>query len=195
MNAADPTPTCDAFNFATNGKDVWYTVEVPASGNITLETNNNSDAGMTDTGMAVYSGTCGALTLIECDADDSADGNFSMISLTSQTPGAILIVRVWGYNTNAGSFQVSAYDASLSTNAFDSNSFVAYPNPVKDVLTLEYSSDISSVRVINMLGQEVLLRTFNATSAQVDMSQLAAGTYLVNVTSGDVQKTIKVVKQ
>ena len=46
-----------------------------------------------------------------------------------------------------------------------------------------------------MLGQEVLTRTVNAASAQVDMSQLAAGTYLVNVTSGDVQKTIKVVKQ
>jgi hypothetical protein len=46
-----------------------------------------------------------------------------------------------------------------------------------------------------MLGQEVISRNINATSTQVDMSELSAGTYIVNVTVGDSVKTLKVVKQ
>ena len=58
-----------------------------------------------------------------------------------------------------------------------------------------YSSEISSVRVMNLLGQEVITREVNATSTQIDMSQLSSGAYIVNVTVGDTIKTIKVVKQ
>jgi len=60
---------------------------------------------------------------------------------------------------------------------------------------LTYTSEISAVQVVNMLGQEVISRNLNATTAQVDMSQLSAGAYIVNVTIGDTVKTIKVVKQ
>ena len=48
---------------------------------------------------------------------------------------------------------------------------------------------------MNLLGQEVISRNINANSTQVDMSQLSAGAYIVNVTVGNAVKTIKVVKQ
>ncbi|MFN7014470.1 MAG: T9SS type A sorting domain-containing protein, partial [Bacteroidia bacterium] len=186
-----PAPGCALYS----GGDVWYQVTIPASGSLTIETNNNSSA-ILDTGLAVYSGTCGALVLVECDDDDSADGNFSLISLTGRTLGEVLFVRVWEYgNDTFGTFQVSAYDASLSSGSFDNANFSAYPNPVKDVLNVSYSTEISSIRVINMIGQEVISKNINATSTQVDMSQLSAGTYIVNVTVGDNVKTLKVVKQ
>jgi hypothetical protein len=86
-------------------------------------------------------------------------------------------------------------DVALSNSDFDNSNFSAYPNPVKDVLNISYTTEISSVRVINMIGQEVLSKNINATSSQVDMSQLSAGTYIVNVTVGDAIKTLKVVKQ
>ena len=186
-----PAPGCASYS----GGDVWYQVTVPASGSLTVETNNNG-GGITDTGLAVYSGTCGSLALVECDDDDSSDGLFSLVALTGRTPGEVLYVRVWEYGNNAfGTFQVSAYDASLSSGSFDNASFTAYPNPVKDILNVSYTSEISSLRVINMIGQEVISKNINATSAQVDMSQLSAGTYIVNVTIGDAVKTLKVVKQ
>ena len=46
-----------------------------------------------------------------------------------------------------------------------------------------------------MIGQEVISKNINATSTQVDMSQLSAGTYIVNVIVGDNVKILKVVKQ
>ena len=71
----------------------------------------------------------------------------------------------------------------------------ATPNPVRDVLNLSSSNDITSVEIFNMLGQQVLVKTINAAQSQVDMSQLNSGTYMVKVLSDKQQKTIKVVKE
>jgi hypothetical protein len=186
------TPSCQANHAA----DVWYSVEVPASGNITIETQANG--GMTDSVVAVYTGTCGGtLTEVDCD-DDSGLGTMSLMSLTGLTPSSTIYVAVWrwvGAGSNNGSFVISAYDASLSTSSFDSASFVAYPNPVVDVLNLSHSTTIDKVQVINLLGQEVMTKSINAAQSQIDMSNLPVGTYLVRVTANDEVKTIKVIKE
>ena len=75
------------------------------------------------------------------------------------------------------------------------SSFVAYPNPVKDVLNLSYSSTITNVKVTNLLGQQVINKNVNDTNVQVNMADLAVGTYIVNISSGDLIHTIKVIKQ
>ena len=85
---------------------------------------------------------------------------------------------------------------SLSVNKFDLvNGFNAYPNPVSSVLNIEYTSDLTSVKIFNMLGQQVLVKNVSATSTQIDMSALTNGTYLVKVEAGSVSKTIKVFKK
>ncbi|ESU26468.1 hypothetical protein FLJC2902T_24370 [Flavobacterium limnosediminis JC2902] len=86
-------------------------------------------------------------------------------------------------------------DSALSSVSFDSTSFKAYPNPVKDVLNLSYSSEISSVEVYNMLGQNVLTKTLNVAQGQIDMSNLNSGNYIVKVTADGLTKTIKVIKK
>lgn len=103
-NSGAPAPTCGNFQ----GGDVWYTATVPASGNIVIETN---DTGIYDTGLEVYTGTCGALSLVSCD-DNSGNGNYSKIVLLGQTPGAVLRIRVWEnfFGISNAQFQVSAYD-------------------------------------------------------------------------------------
>ena len=178
------------------GGDMWYSVVVPASGSITIETHPNANSNIQDTGMAVYEGGCDALSMIECDDDDSEDGNFSMIELTNRPAGEIIYIRVWEYGGDIlGTFRLSAYDGSLSSESFTQDSFRHYPNPVKDVLNLSYSAEITSVEVYNLLGQKMLSKAFNATETAVDMSTLADGAYVVNVTAGDTVKTIKVIKK
>ncbi|WP_396180474.1 GEVED domain-containing protein [Flavobacterium sp.] len=190
-SAGAPAPGCASYL----GGDVWYSVIVPASGNITFDSASVSGSPISDSGMAVYSGPCSTLVLVECDDDDSLD-SFSKISLTNRTPGEVLYVRFWEYENNAfGTFQVSAYDASLSAVSFDTSNFVAYPNPVKDVLNLSYKTAISNVKVINLLGQEVVNAKANTNDVQVDMSALNAGVYIVNVTVDDTVHSIKVIKE
>lgn len=192
-NANDATPTCGAFGFATVGKDVWFSVVVPDSGSVTVETTNSQS--IEDTILEVYSGTCGNLTSLGCNDDNlEADTTFSKVVVEDANPGDVLLVRVWGYNGEAGSFNISAYDIPLATTSFNNANFKFHPNPVTNVLNLSYSKEISNVAVYNLVGQQVMVKSANAAQSQIDMSELASGTYIVKVTSGNEVKTIKVVK-
>lgn len=199
-----PAPGCASYV----GHDVWYSVTVPATGSITVETGDSPSSAITDTGIAVYTGACGALVLGDCDDDTSLNGAFSLITLDGTTtpavaPGDLLYVRVWRYNSTAttkniaaaGEFRIAAYDPALSTSSFDLKGFRAYPNPVKDVFNISYTKEITSVSVLNLLGQEVLNKKINALQSSIDMSGLSNGAYLVKVNVDGLVSTIKVVKQ
>ena len=193
------TPSCQASVIA----DVWYSVQVPASGNLTIETQVTPTTSLVDTVVVAFSGTCTTLIPVGCDDDGGPAGPnnlMSLLSLTGQTPGATLYVGVWKYGTvspdgTSKDFQISVYDASLGNSSFDNANFTFYPNPVKDVLNLSYNQEISNVEVYNLLGQKVISNKMNATSAQIDMSNLSKGAYLVKVLSKDQVKTIKVMKE
>ncbi|WP_243470976.1 T9SS sorting signal type C domain-containing protein [Winogradskyella sp. MH6] len=97
-----PSPGCASYS----GGDIWFSVVVNASGEITIDTQSS---GITDSGMALYSGSCANLTLIECDDDDSDNGLMSMITLTGRTPGETIYIRFWEYgNDNQGAFGICA---------------------------------------------------------------------------------------
>lgn len=99
-----PAPGCASYS----GSDVWFTATVPASGRLIIDSNTGV---ITDGGMAIYSGTCGALTLIECDDDDSPNGLMPMIDRSGLTPGSTIWIRFWEYgNDNNGTFQLCVYD-------------------------------------------------------------------------------------
>lgn len=83
----------------------------------------------------------------------------------------------------------------LGTEGFDMTSFKYHPNPVSDVLNLSYSNTITNVTVFNLLGQQVLAKAVNQTTAQLDLSQLASGTYMVKVQTENAFKMIKIVKK
>jgi hypothetical protein len=185
-------PGCASYD----GADIWFTVEIPASGSLTIETQANAGSQLEDSGMAIYTGQCGGLTEIACD-DDSGIDTYSLIELEDMTPGEVVYIRLWEYGGDImGSFRLSAYDGSLSAEDFSADaSFRHYPNPVKDVLNLSYVSDITSVAVYNMLGQQVLSKEVNAAETTVDMSALADGAYIVQAAAGNTVKTLKVIKK
>jgi hypothetical protein len=187
-----PNPTCAAFAF---GGDVWFSIVVPETGNITIETKQANGSPLIDTGLNVFSGSCGALTVLGCN-DEGGDGGFSLLSLTGLAPGSTIYARVWEYaNDTLGPFRISAWSNTLATDSFDFDEFSFYPNPVKDVLQLSYSHNISEIRISNIIGQTVLTKINSSKSAQVDMSALPPGTYIVRVTSENLVRTVKVVKE
>jgi hypothetical protein len=94
-----PAPGCGSYL----GGDVWFSVVVPPTGNFIVDTQ----AGViTDSGMAAYSGTCGALALIACD-DFGGTGAMSSLNITGRTPGEVIYIRFWEYgNDNNGTFGI-----------------------------------------------------------------------------------------
>jgi hypothetical protein len=197
---SEPSAAC--FSQGINGS-VWFSFVAPASGEVII-TTDIAGATATDTEIAVYAATgvtCSDMTTLGaalgCDQDSGTTINYnSVLNLPGLTAGNTYYIQVddYGFGTSQGSFGLQVTEV-LSSDNFDANNFVAYPNPVKDIFNISYSSEISSVRIINLLGQEVISTEVNATSTQIDMSQLSSGAYIVNVTVGDTIKTIKVVKQ
>ncbi|WP_052597156.1 hypothetical protein [Aureispira sp. CCB-QB1] len=108
LTAGTTVPTCANYN----GADVWFTVTVPASGHLIFDTNTGV---ITDGGMAIYRGTCGALTELDCDDDDSANGAMAMIDQNTLVPGETIWIRVWEYGgDNNGTFDICVHDGGGS---------------------------------------------------------------------------------
>ena len=192
-----PRPACAYAFFGNFGKDVWYTVAVPVSGNLTIATGsaNAETLNLLDTALQLYSGDCNALTPIECSGNGSDNMNtFASVALTGRTPGEVIYARVYGTWGTQGAFVISAYDQSLSTSDFDHAGLISYPNPVKDILNLSYIKAITNVRVFNLLGQEVITKAVNSKQSAIDFSHLPEGTYLVKIFANNQTKTIKVIK-
>ncbi|SEQ10457.1 T9SS-dependent choice-of-anchor J family protein [Flavobacterium urocaniciphilum] len=198
---SEPVPAC--FNSGINGS-VWYSFIAPTSGTVEVTTDfAGGTLGSGDTEIAVYAGTgvtCSDLTTLAanlgCDQDGGTTVGFSsFISVAALTPGNTYYVQVdrWGTAT-AGTFGIQVSEV-LGSSTFDTSNFVAYPNPVKDILNLSYNSAITKVSVVNLLGQEVLNNNVNGNDIQVNMSTLSAGAYIVNITADDIIHTIKVIKE
>ncbi|MBC3848022.1 T9SS type A sorting domain-containing protein [Winogradskyella echinorum] len=194
------TMDAETASCGSNGPGVWYSIVVPASGDITIQTGDDSLGGTGfDSVIEAFSGTCGALVSLGCDDDGvpGFDDNYSQLELTGLTGGETIYVRVWEYGGNeVEPFSISAFSASLGIDDLDSPSaFTYYPNPVKNTLNLNAQNTIEQVAMYNMLGQEVLRATPNAIDSELDMSSLQTGTYFVKVTIANVTKTIRVIKQ
>jgi len=125
--------------------------------------------------------------------EDAASGTDPLSMDTVITDGSTYYATFTSGDCTSGTFGVTV-DVVLGNKGFDMAAFTYHPNPVRNVLNIAYSSEITSVTVFNLLGQQVIAQQPNATEVKVDMSGLADGTYVINVTSGDAVKTFKVVK-
>ena len=81
-----------------------------------------------------------------------------------------------------------------SADNFDRQAFKVYPNPVKEIVNISYSENISDVAVINMLGQTLIRKTVQANETQIDMGALAKGNYLIKVNINGSVHTVKISK-
>ncbi len=84
---------------------------------------------------------------------------------------------------------------TLGVDDFDNQSFKYYPNVVRDVLNISYTKELRSVKVFDMIGQEVYSKNINNTETAIDMSTYPAGVYFIKAASGNGTKTFKVIKK
>ena len=72
---------------------------------------------------------------------------------------------------------------------------VAYPNPATNILNIETVPLITSVEVMNTLGQSLFFELITANFMQIDLSTFSPGTYFISVTVDNSTKVIQVIKQ
>jgi hypothetical protein len=97
---ATPIPTCASFQ---DGRDIWYSVPAPTSGNLTVEVNSIASVSWA---VQTYTGTCGGLNLLNC-----SNGLNIIQELTNLIPGETVLIRLWSENnTIDGEFDICAYE-------------------------------------------------------------------------------------
>ena len=111
------------------------------------------------------------------------------------------LVRFGTYGRGIWDFQFSTPVSVLPTSFPLTNFATIYPNPVQDVLNLEAIDNINTasehlqVEVYNSLGQLMLKHAIQQRNEQLDFSQLAPGTYIVQISDGQQMQIEKVIKQ
>ena len=86
---------------------------------------------------------------------------------------------------------------ALSNESYSTSNFAVYPNPANDILTVQNKDNavISKVNVVDILGKTIKTFTFNTTEVSLDISDLKAGIYFVEIHSNTVKTTQKVIKK
>ena len=79
----------------------------------------------------------------------------------------------------------------LASNSVQSNS-KTYPNPTQGSVTLENSTGINSIKIVDLSGKEVLnVKDVNSITYSIDLSALKPGTYVLQVENSDDQWTVE----
>ncbi len=96
-------------------------------------------------------------------------------------------LQIYNYELNVTQVGELYTNNTLSSENFDTNHLEVklYPNPVRDVLTIETNLDLQSVEIFNIHGQKVA----TTNQSQIDLSNLASGIYMVKILDVD-NKTI-----
>jgi hypothetical protein len=127
--SAVTAPTCG--NYSTG--DIWYTFTLASDQTVMINTAaGTGGTPITDGAMSLYSGTCGALTEVECDDDDGAG---SMPQIRRFLTAGTYYIRFWDYDdkvtTNFGGICVTAITPLANDNCSGVNGtpIVLTPQP------------------------------------------------------------------
>lgn len=98
-------------------------------------------------------------------------------------------------NGNTSEFGLNV-SYTLSISQFENQSVKFYPNPVTNKLFIQSpSSNNYHLKLVNTLGQVVMSQKSNSASAELDMSSLSRGLYVLNVVDENKNsQTIKIIK-
>jgi|GEM_PF-4253094 len=177
-----------------------------ASGTITLTTNANPSTVEVDltTPLAVAAGD---IIVAEVHNVETAAGNayYPGVVTTSETAPAYIMAADCGITapttfaavvpTANGKMVIDLIEKDPASSAeFFTENFTMYPNPVTDVLNIQSKNGLNAneIKISDMTGKVVKVQK-DATS--VNVSNLSAGTYLIDITTNEGKATSKFIKK
>ena len=92
-----------------------------------------------------------------------------------------------------GNVKFSSETLGVANNEL--NVFKIYPNPTLGDWTVKAQNTIQAIQVFDILGKEVFASRPNNTEAIISTDALRTGVYFAKVTSNNVEKTVKLIKQ
>ncbi|MEO5906280.1 MAG: GEVED domain-containing protein [Saprospiraceae bacterium] len=174
-----------AFSFET-GEDFWLQYN-NGSGWVTIAnykrgTNFNNNTFYTTTvTVPNFAPTATGSLRIQSDAGDNNDQVFiDAVIITKLTSGGLI----------EGYFIIEEIAAPVSQTPIDGienpdteKELLVFPNPVQDFLNLDFSGDITNVRVMGLDGREFKVNAANHSNKLIDINYLTPGIYFIWVES------------
>ena len=143
----------------------------------------------------------GALVL-SMRSDLSAADLRNVIAQTADKVGGYAYDSTYSNGTwckELGFGRVNAYNAVRFANIYSSIGNVGtnlqwnvFPNPARNVLTIQTAIGIGEVKLYNMAGQQVLGTALQGNNTKVDVSELQSGIYMVELTTNEGRAIRKV---
>jgi len=110
--------------------------------------------------------------------------NFATVNNSSGN----LYYRIKMINSN-GSVE---YSSIILLKSEKDNAITVYPNPVKNNLNISGLSENTILKIISVTGQNVLVQNVNATAISINVENLKAGVYFVEIFSNGKKVTSKI---
>ena len=101
------------------------------------------------------------------------------------------------YGYGIPDFSLALNKGTLNVNQFSTTSFVLYPNPTTDFVTVSFPESFNKGKVIiyTFSGQKILERDLSANSDSISLHSLSNGVYIYKIESDGFSKMGKIIKQ
>ena len=167
------------YNFVAEGTgQAWAEVISPAGlTSVTFYTAPNETATEAD------------LTLVPGGQNQCLPGEMALINTVQGQAYYVFVVNTDGITD----IVIDGENLGVGDNVIAGFSY--YPNPAKNVLNLNSIELIESVEIYNILGQQVIGQTIDATDVRLDVSGLQTGTYIMKASVNGQIGTYKIIKE
>ena len=122
------------------------------------------------------------------------DANLTTSTLTVTTNPANVLGDDTKYLTETFTVIIN-YDTTASVDQLEKFNFSYAPNPSKDFIKVSAANNIENVEIYNLIGQKMLSKNLNSNSETLNISHLAKGVYVMNVTIDGSKGSFKIIKE
>jgi len=89
---------------------------------------------------------------------------------------------------------VTSFSETLSIDNLKSDLFSMYPNPTNGTIYIASESILQEIKITNMLGQTLMLKTLNMNVTSIDLEPFSKGSYFISIQSGEREITKRIIK-
>ena len=183
------------FKSTDNGAN-WTTVNTSTGTNYACSAivKNANDEVFVLSGNAILKTTNYGVTFTNITGNLPTPGSFISEIFVNINNELFCITNANG-STDASKSGIYKLTNINSVNEIDKKMFASiYPNPTQNNFTVNATLNIDNIIVTDVLGKTVYASKPNTTSQTIDLSSQSDGMYFVNITSGNKNQTIKLIK-
>jgi Peptide-N-glycosidase F, C terminal/Secretion system C-terminal sorting domain/Peptide-N-glycosidase F, N terminal len=162
------------------------------------ETYNSIDADWTENGdTTTWEILYGRATVIndETFMDVSTDPTITITDLLDNRSYSVYVRSICGPELTSNWVGPVNEQTLLGIQNNIFNQFQFYPNPTNGALNLVATQTITSTRIFDALGKEVLSQQIGQSITSIDVSGVTTGIYFMEVTIGNASRVYKFIKK